>query len=193
MSGEGRAFCAGFDLNDLGTPQEGAELGRAMADAVAGMRAVTIAALRSHVVGGGVVLAAACDLRLAAEGTQFSIPEVDLGIPLAWGGIPLLVREIGPARTKELVMTCRPFDAEEAVRIGFINRVVRDDQLVTEAVRLAADVAAKPPMPVRLTKEHVAAVTSGEGFDEIAGLLDALATPESQAAAEEYVRRLARD
>ena len=65
-------------------------------------------------MGGGLVLAAACDLRIAAASARFSIPEIDLGIPLAWGGIPRLVREIGPALTKELVITCREFSPQEA-------------------------------------------------------------------------------
>ena len=71
-----------------------------------------------------MVLAAVCDLRLAAETARFRIPEVELGIPLAWGGIPRLVREIGPALTKELVMTCRDFGPDEARAAGFLNRVV---------------------------------------------------------------------
>jgi hypothetical protein len=109
LSGAGRSFCAGFDLNSFaaqegeGRTRETADLGRRMAEAVTTMRAVTIAQVHGHCVGGGLVLAAACDLRVAAEDTMFSIPEVELGIPLAWGGIPRLVREIGPAMTKELV------------------------------------------------------------------------------------------
>ena len=70
-----------------------------MAEALTATQAVTIAAIHGHCVGGGVVLAAACDLRVVAEDVRFVIPEVDLGIPLAWGGIPRLVREIGPAAT----------------------------------------------------------------------------------------------
>src|SRR5581483_5501941 len=136
ITGNGRAFSAGADLASFGasrgtdTPatahstREGADAGRLMAEAIEGMRAVTIARIHGHCVGGGLVLAAACDLRVAAVDTKFSIPEVDLGIPLAWGGIPRLVRDIGPALTKELVMTCRPFDAAEAKEIGFVNRVV---------------------------------------------------------------------
>ena len=79
-------------------------------------------------VGGGLVLAAVCDLRVAGRSARFSIPEVELGIPLAWGGIPRLVREIGPALTKELVMTCREFGPDEAKAAGFLNRVVDDDR-----------------------------------------------------------------
>lgn len=97
VSGAGRAFCAGADLTSFSAAgsdpseeerRDGADLGRRMADAVTGMRPMTVAAIQGHCVGGGLVLAAACDLRIAAEDTRFSIPEVDLGIPLAWGGIP---------------------------------------------------------------------------------------------------------
>ena len=94
-------FSAGFDLREFNNPNQdgrnGAALGKQMADAIENMKAVAVAAVHGHCVGGGVVLVAACDLRVAATNTIFSIPEVDLGIPLAWGGIPRLVREIGPA------------------------------------------------------------------------------------------------
>jgi enoyl-CoA hydratase/carnithine racemase len=104
----GRAFSAGADLSTFDGPQErspreAADRGREMAEALESMRALSIAAIQGWCVGGGLVLAAACDLRVAAEDARFSIPEVDLRIPLAWGGIPRLVREIGPALTKELV------------------------------------------------------------------------------------------
>jgi enoyl-CoA hydratase/carnithine racemase len=105
VRGAGRAFSAGADLASFsgaaqGSPREAADLGREMADALEEMRALTIAAIHGWCVGGALVLAAACDLRVAADDARFSIPEVDLGIPLAWGGIPRLVREIGPALTK---------------------------------------------------------------------------------------------
>ena len=164
VSGAGRAFSAGADLSTFSTrseisTREVAEHGRLMAEALEQMRPVTVAAIRGWCVGGGLVLAAACDLRLAAEGTMFSIPEVDLGIPLAWGGIPRLVREIGPALTKELVMTCRPFDADEARQAGFLNRIVADDQLDAEADALARSLADKSGHAIAATKRHVNAVT----------------------------------
>ena len=125
VSGRGRAFSSGADVSSFAqapdddrAPREAADAGRVMAEAVESMKAVTIASIHGHCVGGGVVLAGACDLRLAAQSTRFSIPEVDLGIPLAWGGIPRLVREIGPAMTKELVLSCRPFTAEEGQTTG---------------------------------------------------------------------------
>jgi enoyl-CoA hydratase/carnithine racemase len=171
VRGAGRTFSAGFDLDDFrgletdASPRDTADLGRRAAEALTDVRPLTIAAIHGHCVGGGLVLAAACDLRIAAEGTRFSIPEVDLGIPLAWGGIPRLTRELGPAITKELVLTCRPFDAAEALALRFLNRVVPADELVPTAEELAAELAAKPAFALRATKTHVNAV-----MDEIAGV-----------------------
>jgi enoyl-CoA hydratase/carnithine racemase len=165
-----------------------------MADAIEGMRAVTVAQIHGYAVGGGVVLAAACDLRVAAEDAVFSIPEIELGIPLAWGGIPRLVREIGPALTKELVMTCRRFGPAEAKAAGFLNRVVPLERLAAEAESLAAQVAAMPSVPIAITKEHVNSVTRAMGagstsFADGDALLGAAFDPESLAAAQKYLER----
>jgi enoyl-CoA hydratase/carnithine racemase len=165
VGGTGRAFSAGADLATFGGKQElsirdAADLGRRMADAVDDMRAVSIAAIQGWCVGGGVVLASACDLRIATDDARFSIPEVDLGIPLAWGGIPRLVREIGPALTKELVLTCRRFDAAEAKDIGFLNRVVPAADLEAEVTSLAQSLASKASHALFSTKQHVDAVTA---------------------------------
>jgi len=204
VAGRGRAFCAGFDLDAFGA--EGvlsgdwadrfaaADLGSRTARAIEAMRPVTVAALHGHVVGGGVVLAAACDLRVAAQDTVFSIPEIDLGIPLAWGGIPRLVRELGPATTKELVMTCRAFGPEEAAARGFLNRVVGDAEAArATATELAGAVAARPEVPVTLTKRAVdAVVTHASGaafsFGDAASLLAALGDPESASLRAAYLR-----
>jgi len=196
VTGAGRAFCAGFDLNAFldGTrdPRDTADLGRRMAEAVSGMRALTIAAIHGRCVGGGVVLAAACDLRIASADAVFSIPEVDLGIPLAWGGIPRLVRELGPAVTKELVLTCRPFAAEEARALRFLNRVVPDGEQLTAADALAVELAGKPAFVLTATKQRVTAVT--EDLATTAGseadadlLLAAVSDPESQEQARRYL------
>lgn len=164
VSGKGRAFSAGADLTSFSGPsdlsaQEVGEIGRQMADAIEGMRALAIAEIQGWCVGGGLVLAAACDLRVVAESARFSIPEVDLGIPLAWGGIPRLVREIGPAMTKELVLTCRPFDAAEAKASGFVNRVVPDTELSKTVQDLAESLCEKASLTLLATKRHVNAVT----------------------------------
>ena len=195
VSGAGRAFSAGFDLSVFGdegpSPAGGrvpADTGRLMADALERTSPVLVAALHGHVVGGGLVVAAACDLRIATADVSFSIPEVDLGIPLAWGGIPRLVREIGPALTKELVMTCRPFGAEEAMAAGFLNRIVPADEL-------AEAVASRPRAAVLATKRHVNAVTdqmvgTGRSWSDADGLTAALRDPEGRASREAYMERM---
>ena len=165
VSGKGRCFSAGADLAGFKGPQavtrrDSADHGRKMADALEAMRPIAIAAVHGWCIGGALVLAAACDLRLAAADARFSIPEVDLGIPLAWGGIPRLVREIGPALAKELVVTFREFTPDEAKAAGFVNRVVPAGELENETNTLAESIAAKAMLPVTLTKRHVNAVTA---------------------------------
>lgn len=194
VRGAGRAFCAGFDLGEAGgaPSRDRIDLGRRMADALSGIPALTVAAIHGHCVGGGVVLAAACDIRIAAEGTRFSIPEVDLGIPLAWGGIPRLVRELGPALTKELVISCRPFTAAEAHAMRFLNRVVPDDDLEPETEALAASLAAKPQLLIRHTKRLVDALveeaySTGQSFRDAEVTIAALGDEESQAAMRRYL------
>lgn len=204
LAGEGESFSSGFDLDDFAAfadPAQSdtwsdrdrlAQLGKNMADAFEGIRPISIASLRGHVVGGGVVLAAACDLRVAAHDTTFTIPEVDLAIPLSWGGIPRLVRELGPALTKELVITCRPFSAVEAHARGFLNAVVDPSELENTATDLAAAVVARPEAPVAITKRYVNAVArhmSGAAFDfsDGASLLMALSDLDADAVHRAYV------
>jgi enoyl-CoA hydratase/carnithine racemase len=205
VSGRGRAFTAGADLASFGdtsanaglSPRDAADAGRRMAEAIEGMRAVTVAAIHGYCIGGGVVLAAACDLRVAAEDTVFSIPEVDLGIPLAWGGIPRLVREIGPAMTRELVMTCRRFGSEEAKALGFLNRVVPADQVAAEADALAAELTNKSRLTLTATKDAVNAVLATQSgpahaWSDADALVAALHDPESRAAGTAYLDRVRR-
>lgn len=200
VNGAGRAFCAGFDLDAFREPlaadegRDTADLGRRMADAIADMRAITVAALHGHCIGGGLVLAASCDLRVADTTTRFAIPEVDLGIPLAWGGIPRLVRELGPALTKDLVLTCRTFDAAEARSIGFVTQVVDAGDALTSANALAVSLADKSPLVLSLTKRHVNAVAEQMGstalsFFDADVLGGAQRDPASRAAARRAIER----
>lgn len=205
VRGEGRSFSAGADLRDPplvdGIPASGkswifrrevGQYGLRMADAIEQMHATTIAQVHGHSVGGGLVLMAACDLRVVADDTVMFIPEIDIGIPLAWGGIPRLVREIGPALTKELVMTCRRFSAAEAKSIGFVNRVVAASDVEREAEGLAREIASKPSVPIVVTKEHVNAVAHAmsagtTSFGDGDALLGSAQDPESLAAMRAYV------
>lgn len=202
IRGEGRAFSAGADLAGFqpdGTadypPHTTGDAGRRMADAIEAMRAIAIAQIHGHCVGGGLVLAAACDLRVAADGTRFAIPEVDLGIPLAWGGIPRLVREIGPALTKELVITCRPFYSDEALSSGFLNRVVPLTELDSAVDELAATIEAKPLFATQATKAATNAVTAqmvgiSRTWSDAEALLAGLRDPEGRESAAAYVARV---
>jgi enoyl-CoA hydratase/carnithine racemase len=204
VAGAGRAFSAGADLASFtatepsaAAARDAADAGRRMAEAIEAMRAVTIARIHGHCVGGGVVLACACDLRVAADDTRFSIPEVDLGIPLAWGGIPRLVREIGPAKTKELVMTCRPFDAAEALTAGFLNRAVPASDLAAAVDGLAEQLAGKSALTLTATKRHTNAVTESmvgtvRAWNDADSLVTALRDPESRAAGAAYLKGLRR-
>lgn len=199
VSGQGASFCAGFDLNDFMNPdpewgvRESADLGRLMAEAVTNMNALTIASIRGNCIGGGVVLAASCDLRVATDSANFVIPEVDLGIPLAWGGIPRLVREIGPAATKELVLTCRPFGSAEAKSLGFLNTIVSEAELDNHVQALAESLAAKPGYSLRTTKQQVNAVTeemigTARNANDADSLVIATYDAESRAASAAYLK-----
>ena len=207
VGGRGRAFSAGADLAAFSSERgsapsatasrEAAEAGRRMADAIEGMRAITVARIQGHCVGGGLVLAAACDLRVAADDVRFSIPEIDLGIPLAWGGIPRLVREIGPALTKELVMTCRPFGAAEAQAAGFLNRVVPAAKLDATIENLVALLESKSALTLTATKRHTNAVTEGmvgtaRAWNDADSLATALRDPESRSVAAKYLEQFDR-
>jgi enoyl-CoA hydratase/carnithine racemase len=200
VAGAGQSFCAGADLTAFtgagGDPRTRADLGRRMAEAITGMRAVTVAAIQGRCVGGGVVLAAACDLRIAASDAVFSIPELDLGIPLAWGGVPRLTRELGPAVAKELIMTCRPFDAEEAHRLRFVNRLAEPEHLDRDATALASDLATRSAVTLRITKAAVDAAAEAlvptDGAKTDADLLASVLTDEESAAVRQrYLEGLA--
>lgn len=200
LRGAGRAFSAGADLATLSHlvedgPQAwaAAAAGDVAASALEALPQITLAAIHGRCVGGAVVLAAACDLRVAAADTRFSIPEVDLGIPLAWGGIPRLVRELPPAVVRDLVLTCREFDAAEAATLGLLSRVVPEHELDATVTTLASQLAAKPRLPVRATLDAVAAelgIGAPRGWSDAHALLSAVRDPESRAAGEAYVARV---
>lgn len=169
FTGAGRAFSAGADLGatvagreaglgDLNAqPDPLAErirntAGNRTSAAIESLPQVTIAAVNGLAIGGAVVFLACMDIRLAAASAWFSIPEVDLDIPMTWNSLPRLMRELGPARTKELVMTCDRFSAEDALRWGFLNHVVPDDELLPRARSLAEKLLSKDPMSLAMTK-----------------------------------------
>jgi enoyl-CoA hydratase/carnithine racemase len=164
LGGRGPSFCAGADRRDPpGTPREGAgvrerrhasQIGLRAVQAIEACEAVTIARVHGHAIGGGLVLALACDLRVAAHGTLLQIPEVDLGIPLSWGAVPRLIAEVGALRARELILLCERFDAERGEALGLLNRVVAAEELDATVAALAAQLAAKPEAALHMTKSQ---------------------------------------
>ncbi|MEZ5167840.1 MAG: enoyl-CoA hydratase/isomerase family protein [Acidimicrobiales bacterium] len=198
VSGAGRAFSAGADLAGFTQTGDrparaGADAGRLMVEAIERMRAVTVAAIHGHCIGGALLLAMACDLRIAARSTNFSIPEVDLGIPLTWGGIPRLVREIGPAATRDLVLSCRSFTATEAHGRGIVNRVCDPPPPAGEVDTLARLLATKSPYTVQATLDAVdaaaeALVSPTQGsWSDADQFVTALGDAESRATTARYL------
>ena len=165
IEGAGRAFSAGADLNERTPPapdpltrrHESGAWQRLLED-LERLPQVTVARLHSHVIGGAFLLAAACDLRIAADDVSFAIPEVAIGIPLTWAGLPRLAREIGLPRTRELVMTGRTVGAEEAERWGLVHRVAPPAELDASVDGLVAELLAQPAAPLAMTVDALRAL-----------------------------------
>jgi enoyl-CoA hydratase/carnithine racemase len=175
FTGEGRAFSAGADIGgrpegerapSLGTEQDplkarwNAGAGNRTAAALDALDQVTIGAVNGLAIGGAVVFLACMDIRLAAQSAWFSIPEVDLDIPLTWNALPRLMRELGPARTRELVMTCDRFTSAQALEWGFLNHVYPDADLMPAARELVAKLLDKDPIALALTKSTCRALAN---------------------------------
>ncbi len=165
LGGAGRAFCGGFDLDAMRetrgrVDRQATDLGRRMIEAVEAIPAITLSLVQGHCVGGGVLLALACDLRVAADDACFAIPEMELGIPLGWGGVPRLVRCVGPALALELVLDCTPFDAQRALDWRCVNRVVPRAELHAAGLAWAQGLATRPLNALRATKQRFRAAAN---------------------------------
>jgi len=159
LTGTGRAFSAGAELGDRRpTPpvndidrRARAHLGGRTCEMLDRIPQVTIGAANGLAIGGAVVLLSCCDLRLGAASAWFSIPAVELDLPLTWQALPRLMRELGPARTKELVMACERFTAAQAASWGFLNHVHPDDELRSAARTLAERLLSMDPLSLAMT------------------------------------------
>ena len=161
LTGAGsKAFVAGADIGELATqgPME------AKARALAGQRAMrrlercgkpVLAAVNGFALGGGCELAMACHLRVASESARFGQPEVKLGLGPGYGGTVRLPRLVGRGRALELLLSGAMIDAQEAYRIGLVNRVVPADRLLAETEALARTILEQAPLAVRLVLEAV--------------------------------------
>jgi methylglutaconyl-CoA hydratase len=155
-----RAFCAGADLKERAGMDEEAVAGfhRAIRTAFDGFEALpqpVIAAINGVALGGGLELALACDLRIAAEGAELALPEVGLGIIPGAGGTQRLPRLLGTARAKELVLTARRVPAAEALAMGLVSQVVPAAGLGEAALALAGRVARNAPISLRQAKRAI--------------------------------------
>ena len=168
LTGAGeKAFVAGADIAamqplDAVAARDFARLGHAVLHAIEKGPKPVIAAVNGFALGGGCELAMACDLRFAADTAKFGQPEVNLGVIPGFGGTQRLARLVGKGRALELVLSGAMIDAAEAWRIGLVNRVLPQAELLGAARALAATILAKGPLAVRLAKE---AVTAGLEMD----------------------------
>ena len=182
LTGDPRSFCVGFDLRDpegaklaasgLAERRQAQTLGARLCRAWANLAPLTIVALEGYCIGGGVALAVACDLRIAGNNARLSIPEIDRGMNMTWGSLPRLVSLIGPARTKRLVILGQTVSGEEARGMGLVDEATQPGLALDRALTLADQVAAKPPLPVRMNKLAINAAvalneaTASADFDQ---------------------------
>jgi enoyl-CoA hydratase len=165
-----KSFVAGADINELAvqTPAGGREhglTGQHVFDLIENMGKPVIAAINGYALGGGCELAMACTLRVAADTARLGQPEVALGIMPGYAGTQRLPRLVGKGRALEMMLTGAPVSADEALRIGLVNRVVPAAELMPEARKLAAQLAANAPVAMRYI---ISAVNKGAemGFAE---------------------------
>lgn len=191
LTARGPDWSVGFDLDHFPEGStEGAVLGGEVVSALLDLDAITVAVLHGWVVGGGAVIAAACDFRVASPNTTIRIPEVPLGIPLGWGALPLLVADLGPSVTKDLVMTGRDMPAEEALSRGFVSRLAPDLGAASEA--LVRQLLGTSPKALRTTKRQVSAAAAIARTAEVDAelLLEAVADPAFAAVLANYLEKV---
>ena len=158
LTGAGRAFCAGADINSIVDPAE--KLlpifkPYHFLNKLYDLEKPTIAAIHGPCNGGGLELALCCDFRIASEDSTFGLGEVKLGYMPAAGGTIRLPRLIGPGRAKEMLYFGNRMDAHEAERIGLVNKVVAEGELMSEAGRWAAELMDRAPLSLKMIKSCV--------------------------------------
>ena len=156
LTGSGKSFVAGSDIKEFhATTSYAAHNIVRLGSIVEGLSKPVIAAVNGFCLGGGCEIAMACDLIVASEKAKFGQPEINLGIIPGGGGTQRLQRLIGVCRAKELIFTGDIIRAEEADRIGLVNRVVAMDELMPAAREIAAKIAQKSPAALKLAKQAV--------------------------------------
>jgi enoyl-CoA hydratase/carnithine racemase len=163
VTGGERVFAAGADVSEFGGSDQARIVGahfREALDAVTAIPRTVIAAIAGYALGGGCELALACDIRVASDRAKLGQPEILLGIIPGGGGTQRLARLVGPARAKDMILTGRQVDAEEALRIGLVDRVVPHGELHERALELAGELARGA-----LTAQSMAKLAIDEGLE----------------------------
>ncbi|TMB52995.1 MAG: enoyl-CoA hydratase/isomerase family protein [Chloroflexi bacterium] len=179
VSGRGeRAFSAGSHVGEFEAQRGDAGRDRHIFEERVSTRLAclpmpTIAAIEGNALGGGLELALACDLRVASKHARLGLPEVRLAVTPGAGGTQRLPRAIGPARAKDLILTGRIIDGDEAERIGLVSRVVADGQARRVANEIAEEIASRGPLAVREAKRLVDAAIDLDLEAGLAAELDA--------------------
>lgn len=165
LTGRPDVFSMGADLKDpdradpadvpLGIRRLAQRAGPRLCDAWERVDALTICAIEGWCIGGGVALAAACDLRIASEQARFYVPEVERGMNMSWGSVPRFVALVGPARTKRLVALCEKINARTAELWGLCDHVVAPGEALSKASAIAEDAAGLPPTALKMVKQDV--------------------------------------
>jgi enoyl-CoA hydratase/carnithine racemase len=196
--GAGKAFSAGADINEF-RDNDPASIARYYAETgdvyehIAALPIPTIAAIHGWCLGGGLELALAVDFRIADETATFGLPEVALGILPSSGGTHRLVRMLGPAKAKELMLLGRRFNAEEARQLGLVTELVPAGRALERSLEVGRELADLPPLAVQTAKQAVDVMP--EASREAGMLIERLAyaalaqTPEAKDAVEEFTRR----
>jgi enoyl-CoA hydratase/carnithine racemase len=170
LTGANGMFSSGYDIGDIPDDVFAEEAERLVAHpfaaAIEGLQACeipTVAALPGHTIGGGLELALACDLRVAADGILLGMPPAKLGLVYSHTGLRRFLEAIGAPRTRELFLTARNIDARTALSWGLVNEVVGAADLDDAALDLAEDIAANAPLSVRGNKRAIRALLAAEG------------------------------
>lgn len=161
LAGAGeRAFCAGTDIEEMASldvegARRAAERGQDVCDRIERCPVPVIAAVNGVAAGGGCELALAGHLRIASTNAQFSLPETGLGVIPAYGGTQRTARAIGSGRALEMMLAGRIVSADEALRLGLVNRVTEPAHLLDEAAALAHEIMQQAPLAIRACLEAV--------------------------------------
>jgi enoyl-CoA hydratase len=199
VTGSGRFFCAGADIHELtrvNTSHAGTEFalqGQALFNHIERCDKPVLAAINGICVGGGLELALACHLRIAASGVSLGLPEIKLGLIPGFGGTQRLSRVVGASRAAEMILTGESVTAEEALRIGLVSRVAPSHELMTQAEAIVGMIAAREVPAVQAVLHAIRGgldIPLSEGLVREAELFGRLcAMPEKRKAVQAFIEK----